>query len=364
MKRDKYKDLPVLHFAETIKKNHNKKRMKAIIFGNFGARNFGDEAILAGELNELKKIANLKITVVARFPEEVRKMHGVSAISPYLFHDIMREIKRSDFVIVGGGGLINKVERGMVGFLFQLYIIFLFLLFPRLQKKKVYVLGVGIYNNSHPIILQLALPLLRRVTVITVRDLHSYEFLKSKKVMVRLFKDNSFLMSLVPIRKVLQDTYFKRWYSKNRINIGISLIKPDNKKEEKHLVAELVSFISKNHAVADFWFYSSDCNPSYFNDEKFGHLLHEAVREKVGKDIHFFFIPTNWHPQTFFSSLKLMDFVIAMRLHVAIFAYRNDKDFVTISYDKKCASFSTSIGKDFVEINNVTAKYIQKNFAE
>ena len=55
-----------------------------------------------------------------------------------------------------------------------------------------------------------------------------------------------------------------------------------------------------------------------------------------------------------------MDYVIAMRFHAAVFAYRNGINFTGISYDKKCASFLKSVGKEPVEIRDVTWKALQK----
>jgi polysaccharide pyruvyl transferase WcaK-like protein len=362
MSKDTYQKLPLYHFAKDIVKIHAKKRTRAVIFGNFGACNLGDEAILAGELSELNKIPNLTVTVCAKYPKEVKRLHNVHAISHYAFREIRREIKRSDFIIIGGGGLLNKHERGLIGLMYQLYMLYTFFYLPRRYKKKVYILGIGAYNNTAPLILNLASWLMKSAQIITVRDQNSYETLKQKNVRVNYCKDNSFLMEMVPVKKVLADPYFKRLFTTNKVNIGISLVKPDSKRSERQLIHELTNFINKTHQNADFWFYSADYHPAYFNDEKFGHKLHENIQKKVGKDVKFHFIPTNWDPQLFFSSFKLMNFFITMRLHTSIFAYRSGLSFYGISYDKKCSSFLKSIGMAPHEINQVTSKSIQETF--
>jgi polysaccharide pyruvyl transferase WcaK-like protein len=361
--KDIYKNLEVFHFAETIKKQSAKKRLRCLIFGNFGAMNYGDEAILSGEIQELKKIPNITITVASRFPQAVKKMHGVNAISWYAVPALLDVIRKSDFVVVGGGGLINKIERGAIGFAYQVYMLSLFFLTPLLYRKKFYVLGVGIYSNANPVIMSFSRLLLKKAALITVRDHHSYEFLQSKKLPVKLFKDNSFLMDLLSVQQAQSDKYFKMYYRKDKRNVGISLLKPDSKEEEKHLLSELAAFIAKEHENTDFWFYPSDNNPAYFNDEKFGRLLYDKVkkiRTSSGSKVVFHFVPTDAGPQKFFSSFKLMDSFIAMRLHAAIFAYRSGIKFVGISYDKKCASFLRSIGKEPVEIKDVSWKQLQK----
>ncbi len=357
---DNYKNLPTFHFSKEISSHHEKNSLRGLMFGNFGAMNQGDEAILAGEIQELQKIPDVTITAVGRFPEEIRRLHGIAGVSLYAWGAVIREIYKSDFVVVGGGGLINKPERGAIGFLYQLYILFLFFLVPLLFKKKLYVLGVGIYNNASSFILNLVLLLLKKASIVTVRDEHSYDLLQARNVSARLYKDNSFLMELLPVSQVHSDAFFKKHYRKGnmqgKMQIGISLLKPENKEEEEHLLHELAEYISRQNAVADFWFYSLDNNPSYFNDESFGGLLYEAVLNLGVKDLCFNFVPANWPPQEIFSSFKLMDYIITMRLHGMIFAYRNGVPFTGISYDKKCASFLRSIGKEPVEIKSLTQK--------
>jgi polysaccharide pyruvyl transferase WcaK-like protein len=359
MATDTYQSLPTLHFADIIKKQHTRKRLHCVVFGNFGACNLGDEAILAGELAELSKIPNLKTTVVAKFPEEIKRLHNTKAVSFYAVSTLRRELKKADFIVIGGGGLFNKAEPPILGLGYQMYLLSLFLWAQRIFKKKIYVIGIGIYGNTNFFIKKLAVSMMKQAKLLTVRDQHSLDVLKENNALAQFYKDNSFLMELLPVSKVLQDAYFKRFYKKDRINIGLSLVKPASKKIEKQLLNELVTFIAKNHEKADFWFYASDYHPKYFNDEKFGHVLHELVKNKIGKEVEFHFVPVAWSPQTFFSSIKLMDYMISMRLHTTIFSYRNGTNFAGISYDKKCASFIRSIGKEPIDTADVTWRKLQ-----
>jgi polysaccharide pyruvyl transferase WcaK-like protein len=360
MNSDKYQKLLTFHFAPEIQKRHAKKSLKCIIFGNFGAMNLGDEAILAGEIQELQKIPGMSITVIGRYPEEVKRQHKVNAISLYQLNKVRREIRKSDFVIVGGGGLINKVERSLIGFVYQLYMIFVFFFLPWLHKKKTYVLGIGIYNNANAFIVRLVTPFLRNSTIVTVRDFHSYEFLKSKNVRGMLYKDNSFLMDLLPASETLQSPIFKENYHKNRRNIGISLLKPDNKSDEKRLLSEMTEFVGKHYKEADFWYYPADANPDYFNDEMFGRKFYELVSKKFGQEVVFHFVPNTLSPNIFFSSFALMNSVVAMRFHAAVFAYRNKIKFAGITYDKKCTTFIESIGKKPLFLKSLQVEDIDK----
>lgn len=361
MSNDSYQSLPLLHFAETIKKQHAKKRLQCLIFGNFGAHNLGDEAILAGELHELSKIQGLKTTIIAKYPKEIKRLHNTRAISFYNFSQIRKEIKKADFIIIGGGGLFNKKTTAIFGYTYEVFLLTHFLWAQRVYKKKIYTLGIGMYDNANFFIKKLAFALMMNSKLVSVRDQYSFEYLKKQNIHAHLCKDNSFLMDLQAPTKVLQDPYFKRFYNKDRLNIGFSLIKPASKKAENNLLTELLTFISKNYDRADFWFYASDYYPKNFNDEKFGHKLHELIKKKIGQNVQFHFIPTTWSPQLFFSSIKLMDYMITMRLHPAIFSYRQGCNFVGITQDKKCANFIKSTGKEVFLLPNLSWKKLQTN---
>lgn len=364
MTSDTYSSLPVFHFAEIIDKRRSKRKYRGVIFGNFGAMNQGDEAILAGQLRELATLPSVTVSVIGRFPKEIERQHHVRSVALYRFGNVFREIARSDFVIVGGGGLICKTDRPFIGFFYQLSILFLFFFLPRVYKKKLYALGIGIYGNTNPLILWMALLLLRYAAVITVRDHHSYRLLVEKNIQAQLYKDNSYLMETVTPAVVLSDPYFKRMYNKRKKHIGISLIRPERKSDEKRLLSELVKFIGKNYKNTDYWFYSADYHPGYFNDENFGHVLHMTLQKKIGRDIRFYFIPTEWDANRFFSSFGLMDFIISMRLHAAIFAHRLKIPFYAISYDKKCTSFLQAIGKSQPQIEDVNWQSIHEQYRQ
>lgn len=358
---DNYQKLKLFHLGPIIKKNHTKKHLRCVVFGNFGSMNKGDDAILAAELSDIHTVPGVTAKVVARFPEEVKHLQP-NVLSYYSPRKIIKEVKRADFVVVGGGGLICKVERGLIGFVYQLYMLFLFYMLPKFFKKKIYTEGIGVYSNTNPLILKVALHCLKFSTLITVRDQHSHDLLRKNDIVSTFCKDSTFLMSLRSAKSLLLDDYFKVNYRADKKNIGISLVNPESKKEEKKLIQELGAFIKKNYQTADFWFFATDYHKSYKNDVSLGKLLQEYIVKEIKGDVRFYFIPTQWDAEKFFSAFQLMDFFIGMRLHSLIFAYRSKIKFVGIVYDKKCASFLSSIGKESIEIRRISAEKLQKQF--
>jgi hypothetical protein len=112
-----------------------------------------------------------------------------------------------------------------------------------------------------------------------------------------------------------------------------------------------VTFVSKNQEQADYWFYASDHHPQGFSDEKFGHLLHETIKKRVGNHVQFHFIPTVWNPQTYLTSVKLMNFLITMCPYTALCGYRFNSNVISIIDGK--------VGKDVLKISDLTAKKLQ-----
>ncbi len=361
MKNDKYKNLKTFHFANMIKKSLPTGKRSGVIFGNFGAMNLGDEAILAGEIYELSKIKNLKVSVVSRNPKNTESLHKVKAISLYSLLTIIRQVRKSNFVIVGGGGIICKADRGIIGFIYQLYMLLLYFIIPRIYKKKIYAMGLGIYKNSNPIILSIATHLLRFAEIVTVRDYHSFVYLKSKKLHAGLYKDNSYLMNLAAKSEVLKDKFFKKKYNSKMKNMGLALLKPDSVKEEKYLLSEIEKMLNKNYKDTTFWFYACDYQNGYFNDEQFAQKIYKTLGKNLDIRRSMIIVPPGFFPIKFFSSFKLMDSFISMRLHAAIFSYRNRIDFLGITYDEKCTSFLESIGKKPIDIQKFDIRQISRS---
>lgn len=357
MKNDKYATLPLFKFSEYLAQDNSRQIKSALIFGNFGAKNFGDESILAGEIQELNKINNVNISVIARNPKEVTRLHKVNSVSLYSLPKVVGSIIKSDIVIVGGGGLICKADKGLWGILYQTYMLFLYFLLPLIFNKKIYALGMGVYKNTNPLVLELAISLLRRVSKVTVRDFHSYELLKRKNVKVEIYKDNSYLMDLESKSEISKDKILAKVQEKNRKNVGFALLKPKNQDNEKHLISEITKLILAHKSQVNFWFFPCDFQ-GRDNDLIFALQIKKSVLVLIKSEVNINIVPTTLSPQVFFSLFKLMDHMVTMRLHGAIFSYRNNIKITGITYDEKCTSFLESIGKNPISIQDFNAASI------
>ena len=114
--------------------------MKILIAGYYGFGNLGDELILSCVLDQLRgRYKSPDICVLSADPAETKKNHHVRSISrwnPFLF---LREMWNADFVIVGGGGLLqNKTSQRSL--LYYLSIVGL----ARLFKTPVMLYALGV----------------------------------------------------------------------------------------------------------------------------------------------------------------------------------------------------------------------------
>lgn len=355
-RQNKYRKLKIFHFASMIK--DFKKSQNILIFGNFGAMNLGDESILAGEVAEIKNVSpNAKITVVSRYPSFVKKIHdglinGVALRQPIT---LLKAILKANIIIVGGGGLFNKNRNQLSGYVYQSYIMILFIFLPKILNKKVYLLGIGIYENMNKVLLNIAKLLFGFVDLITVRDFHSHKLLNDLKIKNKIFKDNSYLMDTNNSPKDLMKVLGKN-YSAKDLNIGLSLRTPFTPEKTKSLVDAVSSFMIKNKK-ATFWFYVLDNHLGRQNDSIINNLVINRVKKhnlKIRK------VSNSFHPNQIFPSFKLMDKFITMRLHSMIFADRLLIPFVGISYDVKCSDFLQSVGKTNLLMDDKLTKELSK----
>jgi polysaccharide pyruvyl transferase WcaK-like protein len=348
-----YDNLPLHHFSSEIQQAVSKENAAGLIFGNFGACNLGDEAILAGELIELKKLST-SLTVISRYPEQVKKIHRVAALSLFKPLQIAAKTFSSDYIILGGGGLFCKNDTGVRGLLFQLYTAILFLYLPLLIRKPLFLLGLGYYENTNALIKHITLPAIKHAKVVAVRDYASLSFFKKSGIKAKLYKDNSFLMPLLSQKLKKQYAY--------PYAVGLAVNQPKNEADVKKMVEEIVLFINKHAKVATFYFFSLDYHPFYENDKLFAQEIIAHLEKEPAVSYHL--VDMDKNPQNIFSLFPAMDFMITSRLHGSIFAHRVNVPFYAISYDTKCTSFLKSIGHQITKTDSVKSHDISRSFTQ
>src|SRR2546426_4700601 len=81
---------------------------KVLIAGYYGFGNAGDEAILTAMLSSMRALRpGLEFIVVSGNPEETAQKYDVSSVLYTDLQGILETARRSDLVILGGGGLFQ-----------------------------------------------------------------------------------------------------------------------------------------------------------------------------------------------------------------------------------------------------------------
>ncbi|MDR2166818.1 MAG: polysaccharide pyruvyl transferase CsaB [Clostridiales bacterium] len=87
-----------------------KKPIDALISGYYGSNNHGDDALLSAITEDLRKInPDIKIAVISKRPGETKEIYGVDTLYRFNFPGIIRALKRTNLLIMGGGSLIQDL---------------------------------------------------------------------------------------------------------------------------------------------------------------------------------------------------------------------------------------------------------------
>ena len=162
-----------------------KKRF--VLSGYFGFKNFGDEAILSVLVNKLQQYKH-RITVISSDPKyTIGKFKHIRSVYTFKIPDIIGAIAKSDFLISGGGSLLQDAT-SLKSLIYYLFIIFIGLVLG----KKVIIFAQGIGPIKTPIGQFLTKNLLKHCTYVSVRDKKSYELLNSWGIKTDLLCDPIF----------------------------------------------------------------------------------------------------------------------------------------------------------------------------
>lgn len=167
------------------------KRKRFVLSGYFGFKNFGDELILSVLVNKLKEL-NGSITVISSNPVYTKsKFKHIRSVGTFKFLDIIAAIAKSDYLISGGGSLLQDVT-SFKSLIYYLMIIFIALV---LRKKVIiFAQGIGPINNSLGKLLTKVL--LKQCSYVSVRDEKSLKLMHDWGIRADLVCDPAFSINV------------------------------------------------------------------------------------------------------------------------------------------------------------------------
>ncbi|MEO0264240.1 MAG: polysaccharide pyruvyl transferase family protein, partial [candidate division WOR-3 bacterium] len=327
-----------------------------LLGGYYGFGNLGDELILRKLVEDLSGLVGRKnIVVVSGDPENTIKTYGVQAISRFSVESVYEATKFSDFVVVGGGGLIHECS-GLdprdifrsFGYNVPFYAVLP--LFARMLGKPVFYWahGVGpIFTNEGR---QFAKWFYSLCDVCTVRDRYSFQYLSSLVPDLNPYLDTDPVMAFDfdTIPQVLETPF-----PQNRLKIGINL-RPwfGIRKTIDEICKAILELGEKDIAIIPIPF-----------DLKLDSEVLRILKERLPGDI--VFDPHMGNPVTLEKTISAMrgcDLLLAMRFHAIMAGMKLGIPTVALSYDVKTDQLSSEEGLPFLKVEEARQDCISKLF--
>ncbi len=211
------------------------KTLKILISGYYGFDNLGDELILQVLLDQLQKInRQTEIVVFSAQPEKTRAEFKVNSVDRWNCQGIVREIKKTDYLISGGGGLLQDNTSSL-----SLYYYLAIILLAKLFRKKIIIYNQGIGPLKSWFNLCLVKLTLRSVNWLSVRDNFSQDLLFSLGLRECELSADPVLNLSSQISKFSQPREQNIW----------GIIPRLNDKSVENLLPQLSAFAEKQKAV-------------------------------------------------------------------------------------------------------------------
>jgi Uncharacterized conserved protein len=342
--------------------------VKITVIGAYGCGNVGDDAILAGILEKLKKVkvSLYNVAVFSGNKKYIEEKFGVRGVQQCLnqgfslkvlgkfdFLKMIKTIWKSDMVIIGGGSLLHDLRP------YNLPYFFFWQLFSSLLGKKVIFYGVGvgpIKTRFGKLLSKIFLP---RADYISVRDTNG------QKILRELGIDISFL-SRDPAFNIEVENLSKPKYCLTNDAFGITIcgwFKSSNFWERKSMdfshyiirMAEICDRIIERYNK-DVLFVTTvfphDLDAARKITKQMKHSSRTHIIEKLHTPVEVLAIIQNH-----------VKYLVGMRLHSLIFATMTNTPFTAIIYDQKVRSYLNDLGckVDAVELDDIFGRKIFEN---
>ncbi|MFO0793856.1 MAG: polysaccharide pyruvyl transferase family protein [Candidatus Brocadiaceae bacterium] len=348
------------------------KRKGFLLWGYYGFGNLGDDLMLKVITKKiLNKYPDSKILArcydepeeknVIPFPIEKNETSCRVLKTLVYFMRLFKAISRTDYFVLGGGAYFLDKGRHSLSLLFLAIAV----LFARVMRKKVYIIGIGMDILTFPLNLVYLKYILRKSTCACLRDNYSFttaSYLVKKDNIYRtsdILFDESFVASLTQdivsrnkyIIVSLTDYYHTHPSSEKRqlmMNKSSDLIRMlINKYSDKYRI--LLCAFQKTYGERDYEFLTEIQN-ALFED-------HKDYADKI--DLNY--IRTEDQIREFFSSAVC---VIGMRYHSLVLASLFKKPFIGIDIEMKIREFCGEFTMPFIGIHEFCEKGISSTEIE
>ena len=304
------------------------------ISGSYGGWNLGDEAILQGIIEELRRAAPVEITVFTRDPADTLRRHHVERAVPvrqFLRGDILPELRPLDLFILGGGGILFDAE------------VRTFLREVELAHElgvpvMLYAVGAGPLVDHH--IQAHISKCLDKAKIITVRDWRSKHLLESCGVLheIEVTADPALLSEPEPIP---EDLLVAEGFAAGRRLIGMSVRErgpaaPALSEVDYHSLLACAADFMVDRLNADLIFVPMERKHDFQNAHAVLSRMQSPERASV--------LRGNYTAGQLLSLIRRFEFAVGMRLHFLTLVALARVPFVPLSYAPKVLGFVEKLG--------------------
>ncbi len=331
---------------------------RIVIHGGYGKQNTGDDAILHVLLTRARShFPKARITVVCHGPENISRRYPDLRTCHFSSLATLRAILRSHIYIIGGGGIVNRINTYSGFQTFRLFDMkgkfqFLAALGAKITGAKSVFYAIGATSIPDPLVAQLARLALSRADVVSVRDPLTMRNLREigvKRDIVQVLDPALSLEPAAPEKAhaILERAGFQPKGKRERPLVGLNLRyvgdpEIDNEKTLSE-ATELVRRLIDEHKVHVFFLSISQHPSKHLEDDKdFGNQIAERLDRPGDYGVLDEYPP----PTEMMALLGEFDFLILSRLHATILAWKMGTPFYTVSYDFKVTEFVKLAGQE------------------
>ena len=308
---------------------HRKKPLQAVISGYYGYGNLGDDSILLAIHNQLVQMdPPVRLTVLSRHPKTTRTVYGLHAIARFSPVRVIHHLRRCDFLISGGGTLLQDATSTR-SLLYYLGVIRLAQLF----RKPVFVWANGIGPVRHNLARRWVQRCVDACTTVTLRDQDSLAELQK---MGTVRKDISIAADPALTLTASADVsgYLRRLGIPDNVPLlGVSLRNAPGMEHSIDAFAELLDRLSRETGRYIVFLVMQDPGDR---------AVFRMVQAKMTSPSAC--VSTPGKPADMLGVIGCMDAIISMRLHAIIFAARQRIPVVGCVYDPKVDAFLKALG--------------------
>ncbi|MCL2059674.1 MAG: polysaccharide pyruvyl transferase CsaB [Oscillospiraceae bacterium] len=323
---------------------HGKNAHDMIISGYYGFDNIGDDAMLMGIIDSVRKYRpGTRLAILSKAPTRTALNYRVNTYNRLNLFKAIRLMRHARLFIHGGGNLIQDSTSTR-----SLFFYLTVTLLAKMMHVRVMFFGNGFGPLTKPFNRRVSGRVLNRADIITVREklsLGELGALAVTKPSISLTADPALLVSDAAPKQDIDEIMSGEGIPQGRRYIGFSV--RDNiiaAKATRDLHADGVDYLRAIAKAADEFCLRHDVLPVFLPTEYPRDVRQIEKVLKMMKTSGYVIRQRYTVPQTLGIVAK-MDMMVAMRLHALIFAANMGVPVVSIEYQPKIEGFINYIGQ-------------------